>query len=179
MPTPLTTTRTHIRRLTLGDLDALRELESDALVMAPTGYRRVQSLEETQGRLERTVAEAQETEPYGIWGAWERQGAGAMVAWVMLVEREAMSPELGFMIPRRAWGQGFATEVAGRIVAHAFEDLELDVLSAMTDTDNAASQRVLRKLGFEKVPDPDEEPGRRIFRLDRGEGSPPLLSREV
>ena len=55
--------------------------------------------------------------------------------------------ELGYWIARPFWGRGFATE-AGRGVIEIARLLGHERLSAGHFTDNPASGRVLRKLGF-------------------------------
>ena len=47
-----------------------------------------------------------------------------------------------------AWGQGFATEGATRLVRYGFDALELDRIIGVTDPANVASQRVLMKAGL-------------------------------
>jgi RimJ/RimL family protein N-acetyltransferase len=55
--------------------------------------------------------------------------------------------EVGYIIARRAWGQGYATEsLAAQIVAVA--PLAPITLGATVHPDNAASLRVLEKCGF-------------------------------
>ena len=56
--------------------------------------------------------------------------------------------ELGYWIGRAFWGRGFATEAARLAVGFAFAHLKLDELEAGHFVDNAASGRVLAKLGF-------------------------------
>lgn len=56
--------------------------------------------------------------------------------------------ELGYWIGRDAWGRGIATEAARLAVAFAFTHLGLEELEAGHFVDNAASGRVLEKLGF-------------------------------
>ncbi len=58
------------------------------------------------------------------------------------------SVELGYWIARKAWGNGYATEAARLALAFAFTHLELKELEAGHFIDNAASGRVLEKLGF-------------------------------
>ncbi len=55
--------------------------------------------------------------------------------------------ELGYWIARQHWGQGYATE-AGRAVIDLARMLGHERLVASHFTDNPASGRVLRKLGF-------------------------------
>ena len=56
--------------------------------------------------------------------------------------------ELGYWLARDAWGHGFATEAARLAVGFAFTHLNLEELEAGHFVENAASGRVLAKLGF-------------------------------
>jgi RimJ/RimL family protein N-acetyltransferase len=56
--------------------------------------------------------------------------------------------ELAFRLRRASWGLGYATEAAGAVIAYGFEDLGASRIVADVDADNAASSRVLEKLGF-------------------------------
>jgi ribosomal-protein-alanine N-acetyltransferase len=56
--------------------------------------------------------------------------------------------EVGYILKRSAWGNGYATEACRRLVQFAFEETELDEIVAVTDPRNAASQKVLRKCGL-------------------------------
>ena len=55
---------------------------------------------------------------------------------------------LGYCLDEPAWGQGFATEAAGALLQWAFNTLDLNRVQSEADTRNAASGRVLEKLGF-------------------------------
>jgi ribosomal-protein-alanine N-acetyltransferase len=56
--------------------------------------------------------------------------------------------EVGYILKRSAWGNGYATEACRRLVQFAFEETELDEIVAVTDPRNAASKKVLRKSGL-------------------------------
>ena len=56
--------------------------------------------------------------------------------------------ELGYWLGKPYWGQGFATEAAGRATAFAFDELKADRVWAGWFHDNPASGHVLEKLGF-------------------------------
>jgi len=55
---------------------------------------------------------------------------------------------LGFWIHPDHWGEGHATEAARLVVTHGFEEFRLHRIGAVAHGPNAASQRVLEKLGF-------------------------------
>ena len=57
---------------------------------------------------------------------------------------------LGYCFARPAWGQGFATEAARLILDFAFKTLEMHRVWAGCDSENAASVRVLEKVGMRR-----------------------------
>lgn len=73
-------------------------------------------------------------------------GAPRLIGSCGLARREG-AVELGYWISRPFWGQGFATE-AGRAVIDIARALGHQRLVSGHFTDNPASGRVLRKLGF-------------------------------
>ncbi|HEX8420431.1 MAG TPA: GNAT family N-acetyltransferase [Sphingomonas sp.] len=56
--------------------------------------------------------------------------------------------ELCFWLTSDVWGRGYATEAGNAVVAIARHALPIRRLTAACPSDNAASARVLRKLGF-------------------------------
>jgi len=58
--------------------------------------------------------------------------------------------ELGYMLGRPYWGAGFMHESLQRLLAYAFDELELNRLEADIDPRNRASARTLERLGFVK-----------------------------
>jgi RimJ/RimL family protein N-acetyltransferase len=65
---------------------------------------------------------------------------------------DAVSPdevEIGWMItPPSAWGQGYATEAGSAVRDEAFDRLELESIVAVHHPENAASRRIMEKLGM-------------------------------
>lgn len=55
---------------------------------------------------------------------------------------------LGYMYARKHWGQGYAGEMAGALIARAFGLSDTAEINAGFWADNPASGRVLEKLGF-------------------------------
>jgi len=58
--------------------------------------------------------------------------------------------EIGYALGSRHWGQGYATEALRAAIRHGFDALDLNRIEADIDPRNAASARVLEKLGFRK-----------------------------
>jgi [ribosomal protein S5]-alanine N-acetyltransferase len=63
------------------------------------------------------------------------------------IDRWHKRAEVGFILRRGAWGQGFAAEAVTAVVAHA-AGLGLRRLTARTQLGNRRSDAVLEKLGF-------------------------------
>src|SRR5258706_9162298 len=60
----------------------------------------------------------------------------------------ARSWEFGYWLGKPYWGQGYATEAAGRLIAFAFDELGAPHLTAGWFHDNPASGRGAGKLGW-------------------------------
>ena len=57
---------------------------------------------------------------------------------------------LGYQFDKAYWAQGFASEAARAVLAHAFDELQLDRVVAYTHKDNVRSARLLERLGFQQ-----------------------------
>ncbi len=92
-----------------------------------------------------------ETYGYGNWGvvpAGERVIAG----WAGLqFLPELNETEVGFLLDRRCWGKGYATEAARASLQFGFERFHLDHIIALVHPENAASLRVIEKCGMRYV----------------------------
>ena len=58
--------------------------------------------------------------------------------------------EIGYALGRSFWGQGLMNEALRRLLAYAFDELDLNRLEADIDPRNKASERTLARLGFVK-----------------------------
>jgi RimJ/RimL family protein N-acetyltransferase len=61
-----------------------------------------------------------------------------------------MQAEIGFTLDARYQGQGFATEAVRAMLRHLLLDKGLRRISAECDARNAASARLLQRLGFQR-----------------------------
>jgi aminoglycoside 6'-N-acetyltransferase len=57
---------------------------------------------------------------------------------------------LGYTLARSAWGQGYANEAVRKLLDYLFGVLDLHRVVADCDVDNAASIRLLERLGFRR-----------------------------
>jgi RimJ/RimL family protein N-acetyltransferase len=101
--------------------------------------------------VERIEAEF-ERRGYGLW-ALEVAATGEFIGftgitWQSFEAHFTPAVEIGWRLPRHAWGQGFATEAARRTLAFAFEVIGLEEVVSMTATGNQRSRAVMRRLGM-------------------------------
>ena len=61
--------------------------------------------------------------------------------------------EIGFRYLPAYWNQGYATEAAAALLKYGFEKMKLPRIVAVVHPDNAASMRVIEKIGLEYVRD--------------------------
>jgi RimJ/RimL family protein N-acetyltransferase len=146
----LQTERLRLRRFTSADVDSLFALHSNAYVLrywdSPPWTDRA--------RAERFLNACTQIEEAGSGArlAMERICDGAFLGWCGLSRwnPDYRSAALGYCLDEAAWGHGYATEAAHALLRWAFDTLDLNRVQAETDTRNAASARVLEKLGFER-----------------------------
>jgi ribosomal-protein-alanine N-acetyltransferase len=87
---------------------------------------------------------------FGLWSLRDR-ATGEFVGRGGLEYTDApgrLSVELAWAIVPERWGQGLATELAQVAVRTGFEELDVGELVALTLPHNAASRRVMEKVGF-------------------------------
>jgi RimJ/RimL family protein N-acetyltransferase len=66
------------------------------------------------------------------------------------IEQQHRRAELGYVLRRDQWGRGLATEALTALVNHGFSTLGLHRLEADIDPRNAASIRLVERLGFKR-----------------------------
>ncbi|ASL48146.1 Putative ribosomal N-acetyltransferase YdaF [Burkholderia sp. AD24] len=86
----------------------------------------------------------------GYWTIRFRADPTEFLGWILLIPADASGPEIeiGWRLPRKAWGSGIATEAARPVLQHAFARLELPEVVAEIDARNVGSMRVAEKLGL-------------------------------
>ena len=104
-------------------------------------------MDRVQGSIERQLAHLEE---YDLgWWAVVPQGQTEPIGWNGLQYlQETDEVEVGYLLSRQFWGQGFATEGARASLEFGFETLGLQQIIGLTHPENTASQKVLIKCGM-------------------------------
>jgi [ribosomal protein S5]-alanine N-acetyltransferase len=146
----LTTPRLKLRPVEEGDYPALREMFTDPLTQ----------------RYERDdLSEAHARKSFDLMIKDRDDPAQTRLRWMILVlpgettrgwlhldllNEGAREYEIGWLVQRDYWGQGIASEAARAVLNFAFDRLHAHRVVAFCHAQNAASQKVMLKLGMQR-----------------------------
>lgn len=141
------TGRTQLRRPRASDVDALFEIENDPEVYRYLPPGRPFSLDQVTQRLQKSIDEQEGSEPFGSWVA-ECGQTHDFIAWCVLFKMRYDHYELGFVVRKKYWNQGYGFEIANAITDYGFSQGLEKIVAAAVD-ENKNSWRLLEKIGFE------------------------------
>ncbi|MBL8230669.1 MAG: GNAT family N-acetyltransferase [Bryobacterales bacterium] len=99
-----------------------------------------------------------EAKGLGLWSIWLRDGSRALIGAVSLMPVSTAAefdPSLAseveplIVLDPSVWGRGYATEALTAVLCYGFDSLRLERIVGINDVPNQASDRVLRRVGFE------------------------------
>jgi len=130
-----------------------------AIVMDPEVrrfYFDVPTRAEVDAMLDRFIA-FYERDGFGFLPV-ERKSDGALLGDVGFIPvgmpvRGAPPVEIGWLLGKQYWGQGYAPEAAQAWIDYGFNELNFDEIVAWTTETNLPSQRVMQKLGMRTSPE--------------------------
>jgi ribosomal-protein-alanine N-acetyltransferase len=138
----LTTARLVLRRMTIADAPALHAAFSDPEAMRYWSTGPHTALSDTLAWIEATVAAVAD----GASDDFAVTLDGAVIGKAGLWKGN----EVGVIFRRSAWGQGYAQEAMTAVLARGFEGGTTAIM-ADVDPRNAASLRLLARLGFQQT----------------------------
>ena len=148
-PAPwLTTERLALHEITAYHANELHELDADPRVMRYIGSGRISTRDQIDVAMRRVPRAYVVFPGLGTWRATRRDN-GDFVGWFALKYLPGTAAvELGYRLRHAAWGRGYATEGGRELVRYGFDDLGLHRVEANVMPRNAASRKLLRRLGF-------------------------------
>ena len=135
----IVTARLKLRHARIDDLQAIHAVLSDAEAMRWWSTLPHTDIGQTRAWLEGMIQNA-EAGAADFVVEHEGQVIGKAGCWRL--------PEVGYILHPRAWGQGLGREAMGAVIDHVFATSDVPALHADVDPDNAASIRLLERLGF-------------------------------
>ena len=136
------TERLTMRRAEVRDLGPLNDILSNPEAMRYWSTPPHASLHQTREWLKGMMA-SPETESDDFVVEYEGRVIGKAGFW--------RYPEIGYILHPDAWGRGLATECLEALIDRVFIRTDLDAIIADVDPRNAASLRLLQKLGFRET----------------------------
>jgi ribosomal-protein-alanine N-acetyltransferase len=164
------TERLILRLLTMEDLDGLAALYGDPEIRRyfPDGTR---THDQTRDELEWIIEVYYGRFGYGLWATVLREtgefiGRCGLLPWEIDGRTEV---EVAYLLDKRYWGRGLATEAARAIADHAFATLPVDRLICLVDPANTASRDVALRIGMTLLWDDyvDEAGPAHVYALSR------------
>jgi RimJ/RimL family protein N-acetyltransferase len=143
----LETPRLLLRRWRPEDVDTLARWHVDSELMRHMGKSSFtrEEMEADLSRFERHWAQ----HGFGLWAADEK-ASGELIGRVGLAYHRVWpnDPEVGWLIDRPWQGRGLATEAGAACIEYAFSELGFERVVSICTAENAASRRVMEKLGL-------------------------------
>lgn len=144
----MVTARFSLRKFTREDVGRYHQLTGSERVMRfVTG--RPFTWEETAEKFERILAKSALHEHEGVY-AIQDSATGEFVGAAALLREPSGRVEIGYRILETHWGRGIATEVAAELLRFGLQVLRAPEVVAYVDAENAASIRVLEKIGMRR-----------------------------
>lgn len=146
----LETPRLLLREMTQQDLPDLAQMLLDPAVMY--AYEHTFTPREVEEWLQRQQQRYAQY-GFGLWAAVDRR-TGEMIGQAGLTMQdcqEVLVPEVGYLLKRRFWGQGYAREAALACRDYGLEVLGMEQVYSIIKTDNLPSIRVAEALSMKPV----------------------------
>lgn len=143
----LETERLTLRPVTAEDAPLIYPVMADPEVMAHMDIDAIDDADTIIAFVEGQVGEMERDEAF-YWSVRTNQGAYLGSVDLSDIDWRHNRAEVGFILARPAWGQGYGYEAMQAVMAHA-ASLGLKRLWARTHIGNNASEKLLLKLGFE------------------------------
>ena len=144
----ISTARLTIRLLTLGDAAFIVALLNDPDWLRFIGDKAVQTLDDARRYLAEGPLAMYELHGFGLF-AVERNSDRLTIGTCGLIGRDGLDDvDIGYAFLPEARGQGFALEAAHAVLEHGLRTISINRIVAITDPDNAASTRVLERIGM-------------------------------
>ncbi|MGM0396355.1 MAG: GNAT family N-acetyltransferase [Bacillota bacterium] len=141
----LQTERLLLRKFRLSDLNDLYEYAKDPKVGPDAGWDYHRSKDESLLILNKFI---KSTDTWAIVLKENSKVIGSIGLHRDRKRDNKSARMMGYVMNPLYWSQGYATEAARRIVSHAFEVLEVDIVSAYHYPHNERSGNVILKCGF-------------------------------
>lgn len=147
----LETARLRLRRFVPEDAAFILALVNTPGWLRYIGDRGVQNEDDARRYIERAALASYDRHGFGLYHVAQKSD-GASVGMCGLLRRDYLDDvDIGFAFLPEFAGRGYALESGRRVLEHARDDFGCATLAGVVQEENAASIRVLEKLGLRLV----------------------------
>jgi ribosomal-protein-alanine N-acetyltransferase len=148
---PIRTSRLMLREFLASDEQDVHEYASDPIVTQYTDWGS-NTPDQTRERMSGHLREQQLWPRDDVILAIDLSSDGKMIGTIQLtiLDKHNRTANFGYVVNRRYWNQGYATEAAIALLGRAFNGLQLHRAWATCDTRNVGSWRVMEKAGMRR-----------------------------
>lgn len=143
------TSRLLIRRYTIQDTEELYEIMSDPRIHTFTKDKEHPWDKVKTEEYIRFFAEKNFVTLDCFHGAVIEKASGRLIGLTGLNPYKERKPEIEWKLGTAYWNRGYATEIGNRMIEEAFRTTDLLGIYGMAQQRNAASRKVLQKIGME------------------------------
>jgi ribosomal-protein-alanine N-acetyltransferase len=145
---PLEGTRVRLRGMRQSDVPALFAMQSDPDGMRYWSYPPLQRIEQAQALFEKNDRDALSGDSLSRAIAIRPDDTLIGTCTLFAIDNRHRRAMIGYALARPHWGNGYAQEALRLLLGHAFGALGLLRVEADIDPRNAASIRLVERLGF-------------------------------
>jgi len=142
------TDRLILRKISLADEEEIFSYASIPEVSKYVSWECHETIEDTREFINLTLERYSKDEA-GEWALVLKNTNRIIgIAGFVQYRKEHKSIEVGYVLARDYWRQGFAAEAVQRLIRFAFTEMSLNRVEAVHFPDNEASGRVMQKVGM-------------------------------
>lgn len=138
-----------LKALNTGDAEAIHHFASDEEVSRFIGWKLMKTLNETREFIELMLKRESEGTHYYASIVLKSTQEVIGTAMIFNLDQVANKAEIGYVLDKGYWGNGYGSECVALMNQFGFESLNLHKLYASVVDANRSSARILEKNGYE------------------------------
>jgi len=144
------TERLLLRPLEMNDSGAYLDIFSDTMTLLYWSNEPISSIEEAESLIRQDIEWSASDNCICLGVALADSNLIIGKVTLFQLSEQNRRAEIGYLLDRRHWGRGYMSEAMARVLAYAFNTLNLHRIEADTDPDNTPSLALLDRFGFSR-----------------------------
>lgn len=141
------TLRLRLRHFTPNDADELHRIYSNPELFKYMSNEKPLLWEQTRTVIN-SIIESWQHYNFGVWALVDKRNQKLIGHCGLKYLENTLEVQIGYLLLKRYWGKGLATEAALASLKYGFEVMKLPKIVAVAKPENIASRRVMEKVGM-------------------------------